>query len=153
MRRVIDCSGLPFKRGWRVIGKALRGILVRTGVSREVTDMRVLGRSFRQECSRIQHTQGLSSCRICSAPLPHDMSVVTADVDQAFEACASSLVLDAVSRIFTVFRIMFRTGYINVVVSLVVERFTLARRGLEALAMQYPCAPYSVLSSTIQCLR
>jgi len=87
----VDCSGLPFARGWRFISRAVRGVLQALSITQELFDPSLLQPVLCQGLARIQHT-GRSACDLCKAPLS-TFSIITADVDQAFEACAAGLVV------------------------------------------------------------
>ena len=93
MRRVVDCAGAPGAQGNKIIGRAGRAFLDRSGISAEVFNISRVR-------ARIQHAMdGLSAPATCSCQrcgcATGSVSIVTLDADQAFEACSASAVLQA----------------------------------------------------------
>ena len=93
MRRVVDCAGAPGAQGNKIIGRAGRAFLDRSGISAEVFNISRVR-------ARIQYAMdGLSAPATCSCQrcgcATGSVSIVTLDADQAFEACSASAVLQA----------------------------------------------------------
>ena len=92
-RRVIDCSGLPFARGWKAVARAARAVVKASKLTRELFNISHL-RPELQACLLQLDAPPLCHCARCGAALP-GITIVTADVDQAFEACSAASVLPA----------------------------------------------------------
>ena len=83
-RRVVDCSQVAWPRAWKAEARGTRGRL---------RNCQFIPRSVRFIASRGIQVHS-DRCWKCGTPL-HQMSVVVADIDQAFEACESSAVMPA----------------------------------------------------------
>ena len=91
MRRVIDCSSVPHKMAWCSVARAIRAVARFGGPRCEFFDSSQL----RPEVDRMFQeldTAPARCCWRCGLPLA-GLSLITADIDQAFEACSSSAVL------------------------------------------------------------
>jgi len=92
-RRVVNSSGLPFNKSWRVISRALRGVLLSLSVTCEVLDMSIFRKDVDAALGRVLPNSS-NICIRCSSPV-QSLTVLTADIDQAFEACNADLVCSA----------------------------------------------------------
>ena len=92
-RRVIDCSGLPFARGWKAIARAARAVVRTSGLSRELFNIAQLRPELQEGLLRL-NAPPVCKCSRCGAAL-QGITIVTADIDQAFEACPAEAVLPA----------------------------------------------------------
>ena len=99
-RRVVDCSQVAWPRAWKAVARGTRGLLRTLNLSHEVFDLSKARHHIDEMVSSIQAHSDM--CWKCGTPL-HQMSVVVADIDQAFEACESSAVMPA----FEFFRVKF----------------------------------------------
>ena len=89
IRRVLDTSQCPHAFGWKVIGRAVRGTM-QAIQCREVFDQ---SRAIPAVTACLEELQpGSGICKRCHCVLPHGLSVYSADIDQAFEACDNSSV-------------------------------------------------------------
>ena len=147
MRRVVNCAGLPFRHGWRIAARALRGILMFLGLSCEVFDPTLMRPLLDDGVARARSNQ-TASCLRCACSLTRP-SVVTADVDQAFEACSSSLVWSAFVHFATIFRERFATSFIMVSRGSR-PRYKMGARGFggAAFCMQLDVLGHAVLAYT-----
>ena len=91
MRRVIDCSYIPHKMAWRSVARGIKAVARLGGPGCEIFDISQL----RPELDSMFHELDMPPARCCwRCGLPLScVSLVTADIDQAFEACSSSAVL------------------------------------------------------------
>ena len=85
-RRVVDSSSLPWRSGWKVISRATRGIIINGGGSQEVFDQKLLGQEVWESFERLT-APCLGVCWRCGVQMQR-LTIVTGDVDQAFEACS-----------------------------------------------------------------
>ena len=92
MRKVINNAGFPFAGGWQLVGRALRGIAQWSAAGWEVfglmevrTAIDSMLAQLPPRCSRL--------CQDCSCLLPEHVTIVTADIDQAYESADSSTAL------------------------------------------------------------
>ena len=90
MRRVVNCAKVPFKHGWRLVSRGIRGVLVALDMTREVLELRSIHHSLDCALQRICCHRS-PQCLCCQVPLPCS-TIITADIDQAFESCDSSRV-------------------------------------------------------------
>ena len=100
MRRVVDCAGAPGAQGNKVIGRAGRAFLDRSGISAEVFNISTVRARLQQAMDGLS-APATCSCQRCGC-VTGSVSIVTLDADQAFEACSASAVLqawDAVERV------------------------------------------------------
>ena len=87
MRRVIDCSSVPHKLAWRSVGSGLQPALVGPGAKILKFYRGDLLSTLFQELD----TPSPRCCWRCGCSMSC-VSLITADIDQAFEACSSSAV-------------------------------------------------------------
>eukprot|EP00973_Karenia_brevis_P089974 12400332-Karenia_brevis.AAC.1 len=88
MRRVVDSSASPFKKCWRLIARAARGALRACKLGSEVFDITQAGGIIREKCANL--VPSLSPCCLnCKKPLT-SITIMTADIDQAYEAIDSA---------------------------------------------------------------
>eukprot|EP00973_Karenia_brevis_P074016 10286150-Karenia_brevis.AAC.1 len=81
-RRVINSSCIPYKRGWRLMARGARAVLRQVELGCEVFDITTVGALLRHQWSTI-HPR-VCSCWQCQDPLTQT-TIITADIDQAFE--------------------------------------------------------------------
>ena len=93
MRRVVDCSSVPHKMAWRNAARAIWAVSRHGGPGCEIFDisqLRFVLDSLFQELDT-----PLSRCCWRCACAMSGVSLITADIDPAFEACSASAVLPA----------------------------------------------------------
>eukprot|EP00971_Amphidinium_carterae_P082130 1624575-Amphidinium_carterae.1 len=93
MRRIVCMACFPWASGWKVVARAVRGVVRRTNVSHEMWDLS----NTRQTIDGLVYNFGsplACSCVRCGIQLS-TYSAVTLDIDQAFGACDGSKLLGA----------------------------------------------------------
>ena len=104
VRRVINSGSVPFKSSWQLVSRALRAILVKLDVTNELHDLSSFHSVFDRRYQAIQHSRhSTTTCLCCGVPLS-GVTLVTADIDQAFEACTTSSVMPACRFFLAAFR-------------------------------------------------
>ena len=93
MRRVIDCSSVSHKMAWCSVARAIRTVARLGGPGCEIFDISQL--RFELASTFQELDTPLWRCRWRCGCAMSCVSVHTADIDQAFEACSSSAVLPA----------------------------------------------------------
>ena len=115
MRRVINCSRMPYKYAWRLVSRAIRAVVISVGISQEIADLGALRGVLDSRMEAIAPTKGASACcRVGCGIAIGGTSIVTADIDQAFEACSSTSVLPAWQMICECFRRTTATEHVMV---------------------------------------
>ena len=95
VRRVINSGSVPFKASWQLVSRAMRAILLKLDVTNELHDLSSFRTTFDRRYQAIQHSRhSTTTCLCCGVPLS-GVTLVTADIDQAFEACTTSSVMPA----------------------------------------------------------
>ena len=92
-RRVIDNGTQPFQRGWKIMGKAARAVLMSVPGSREVFDLSEVKGRIDETLDMLTMPPSDRCCR-CGVPIC-GLTVVTSDIDQAFEACKPATLVPA----------------------------------------------------------
>ena len=89
LRRVIDMSAVPHSRGWKILARAARGVVASVAGGHELFNPSDLAHAVRGLLQPLcPSRQGM--CMGCGCVLSPGLQVVSADIDQAFEACSSS---------------------------------------------------------------
>ncbi|MFM7988000.1 MAG: hypothetical protein ACKPKO_52670, partial [Candidatus Fonsibacter sp.] len=83
IRRISSCAGLPWKNGWRSVGKGLQGMLMLAANTWDVWDLQEATEALRAAMSMLG--QGGLCCRKCRCSKKR-LVVKTYDASQAFEA-------------------------------------------------------------------
>ena len=96
-RRVLDFSRAPFARGWKVISRAARGVVLAIDPSVEVTELKMTGRTFEEMYKKAARST-TGCCERCGVAL-YGLSALTLDIDQAFEKCDAKVVVPAWGRV------------------------------------------------------
>ena len=91
-RRVIDCSSAPYASGWRTMSRAGRGALRAIGWGKELWSIGEARAKVDRMLSSL--APPAASCQRCQCPLTRT-TIITADIDQCFEACSPSEALSA----------------------------------------------------------
>ena len=93
LRRLVDASQVPFARAWRAVARGVRAVVQVVGLSCEVFSMADAIPSIKGGLAQLEASP-TGCCARCSQPVV-GLSIFSADVDQAFEACAADRVLPA----------------------------------------------------------
>ena len=78
----------PFEHGWKIVGKAARGIVAHVTGPRELFNINLLRTHLNDTVQRLD-LPPTTTCQRCGQPI-NGIQIFTADIDQAFEACSSS---------------------------------------------------------------
>eukprot|EP00971_Amphidinium_carterae_P067375 1333925-Amphidinium_carterae.1 len=107
-RRVIACSAVPYRRAWRVLSRAVRGVVRLSNIGREVFSMAEVAQSIGSMLQSLHPPIAVHACCLqCCCPL-HQATVLTCDIDQAYESCGPGKVIPAWTQICEFFHA--RTG-------------------------------------------
>ena len=93
-RRILDVSRMPHAYGWRVIGRAVRGLLEATGASHELFNISHARGRLDRLVGAIIASPSPRRLR-CGCPMDRCLAAATVDIDQAFEACSGDRVVAA----------------------------------------------------------
>ena len=77
---------MPLRRAWRVLGRGIRGVLEPLQ-GHEVFNPSVAAPVVARSLNQLTCVSNV--CIKCGKPLKSQLSVLVADVDQAFECCTS----------------------------------------------------------------
>ena len=88
MRRVIDCSSVPHTMAWRSVARAIRTVARLGGTECEIFDISQLRYELDSTFQEL-NTPPSRCCWRCGCAMSC-VSLITADIDQAFEACSAS---------------------------------------------------------------
>ena len=110
-RRVIDTSSVGFASAWRVLGRAVRAVTQAIG-GHEVYDQSLAGQQLVQMLESLN--PAATACKVCAVPLGGHLSLLSADVDQAFESCQGSNVSTGWSWTAETFRRAFNTDVVQI---------------------------------------
>ena len=91
-RRVVDTASVAFSSAWKVLGRAARAVVESLGGS-EIFDQSRAGTKLQEMLEGL--APPCSSCKVCGSCLNGNVSLFSADVDQAFESCEGSNVSKA----------------------------------------------------------
>ena len=87
-RRILDMSGVPYRSGWRTVARGVRGVVRAVGNSREPFKMATAVPELRCTDAVASLTSEPTCCCVkCGCHRQYKITVITADIDQAFEAC------------------------------------------------------------------
>ena len=111
IRRVLDTSQCPHAFGWKVIGRAVRGTM-QSIEGHEVFDQSQAIPAVIKCLGALQSGSGV--CKRCHCVLPHGLSVYSADIDQAFEACDNNSVGKAWAWASSAFISSYNSSFIQV---------------------------------------
>ena len=104
MRRVVDDSAIPYRGAWRVLGRGIRGVLEALQ-GREIFNPSVVAPVLEKSLLGLSCTS--SVCLACGRAMVAPLTVVVADVDQAFECCDAVNVL----RSWTIVATEYQRGF------------------------------------------
>ena len=112
MRRVIDCSSVPHKMAWRSVARSIRMVARLGGRGCEIFVVSPLRFELDSVIEELD-TPPSRCCWRCGCAMSC-VSLITADIDQAFGACSSSAVLPARRRISQTYESRFSSNSILV---------------------------------------
>ena len=92
-RRVQDASSCVGARGWQLMSKAVRHVVVTSKATQEVHCMKDVARALHELQEELSAPPS-PACVRCGCPLHGQLQIVLADIDQAFEACEAKGILD-----------------------------------------------------------
>eukprot|EP00971_Amphidinium_carterae_P074780 1477735-Amphidinium_carterae.2 len=91
MRRVIASGKVPWAASYRVVARAIRGVVRLVNTSREVFSLHLIRAALDGAMNSLTIPLA-AECHACGCPLEH-ITCISCDVDQAFEQCAMDLVM------------------------------------------------------------
>ena len=110
-RRVIDCSSAPYASGWRTMSRAGRGALRAIGWGKELWSIGEARAKVDRMLSSL--APPAASCQRCQCPLTRT-TIITADIDQCFEACSPSEALSAWRCVEVAFQQRYQCSVVSV---------------------------------------
>ena len=108
MRRVIDMSCGPNAGPWKVMARAVRGVVQASKAGFELFELRdAIPRIREAVASLAGPVSGLVTCQMCQEAMVPELKASTYDVDQAFESCRNDTVVPGWLEICKAYGILF----------------------------------------------
>ena len=99
-RRAVDMAEVARARGWKIMGRAIRGVMLKVGGPCEVRDVRRVADALQVMVEELDEPlpmqaaalPGRVRCLCCSQQMAATVHAACLDIDQAFELCSAARV-------------------------------------------------------------